>query len=431
VVRVNYRQADKQPTPLLYLQGGPGAGAGISNAQALKRWREWRDYAGLRRDLLLLDRRGTGASGPRPVCQQYQRFSAKALERNLTLQQEWQESRQAINACLTAMPRFNPSHYGSAVSATDINQLGLALGISQWHVLGVSYGSRLALALKASATAGPQIASMVLDSAYPPGRGGLIQWPDTLARALSGFYRACQQNPACQQAWQAQNLPDPISAHALQALLHNSLTQLRRAPMQVDVRLDGLPKRIIVNDHRLLAAVFAASYHRHRWPDVINALAATGPRHRPPLATLMQLFVSQALSSSVTSFTFMAVDCRDNRLGSQAEYTAAVARHPTLAPYLSGMWQGQICHQWPTGPALTLPKPPARVALLAGEFDPITPAQWARDLHRQWPNSQLTVFKGTGHNVLGANPCALEQLGAVLRGTREGFTDCPLAPNSQ
>ncbi|WP_049722013.1 alpha/beta hydrolase [Gilvimarinus polysaccharolyticus] len=427
VVIIRYQAQDKQATPLLYLQGGPGAGADINNSAGLQRWRAWRDYAGLRRDLILLDRRGTGASQPRPVCHGYESFSRKALGRNLSLQQEWAEAQTVLNACLTAMPSFNPAHYGSVISATDINQLGLALGIKRWHVLGVSYGSRLALALdtvKVSGQGGPVIASLVLDSVYPPQQGGLIDWPDTLARALNGFYHACSGDQDCQDAWQAQGFTAPIHADAIQATLFASLKLLRQTPMQVDVRLAGLPRRVVVNDHRLLAAVFAASYHRHRWADVIHALAAIESRDRAPLARLMQLFVSQAFSDAVTSFTFMAVDCRDNRLGSQQEYRAAVARQPQLAPYLEGMWQGQICHQWPAGPPLTLPRPPARVALLAGEFDPITPVSWARQLHSRWPTSQLTEFKAIGHHVLGSKSCALAQLEDFLSHQRERWEDC-------
>jgi len=423
----NEQHSAQHTAPLLYLQGGPGAGADINSVNALQRWRVWRDYAGLQRDLILLDRRGTGGSKPKPVCPAYERFSRQALKRNLSLQQEWTEAQSVLNRCLDGMPGFNPEHYGSVISAADINQLGRALGIDRWHVLGVSYGSRLALALesdRAGGQGGPRLDSLILDSVYPPQHGGLIDWPDTLARALNGFYKACSGDQDCQQAWQAQPFAKPISAATIQTALMEALQQLRQAPMQVDVQVTGLPQRIVVNDHRLLAAVFAASYHRHRWADVITALAAIQKRDRPAVANLMQLFVSQALSDSVTSFTFMAVDCRDNPLGEPQQYTAAVSRHPQLAPYLTGMWQGQICHQWPAAKPLTLPKPPARVALLAGEFDPITPASWARELHRHWPNSHLSEFKAIGHHVLGSKSCALAQLELYLNGKQHTFKKC-------
>jgi pimeloyl-ACP methyl ester carboxylesterase len=428
VVILRYLQNDKQATPLLYLQGGPGAGAGIGDKRSLQRWRDWRDFSGLRRDLILVDRRGTGGSQPRQICEAYERFSREVLGRNLELQQEWREAQQVLDTCLAAAPGFNPADYGTLISAADIQQLGVALGIARWHVLGVSYGSRLALALaspfKAGGEARPAVASMVLDSVYPPGEGGLIDWPDTLSRALDGFYRACVDDADCVQAWREQGFSAAIDPSQLQAKLFASLALLRRAPMRVDVQVAGLPRRVVVNDHRLLAAVFAASYHRHRWSDVIRALGAVEQRERAPLARLMQLFVSQALSDSITSFTFMAVDCRDNRLGREQEFEAAVARHPLLAPFLKGMWQGQICQRWPQGAPLELPAPPARVALLAGKFDPITPVAWARELHRRWPASKLTEFGGIGHHVLGSKSCALAQLEEYLSGQRQRFEDC-------
>lgn len=427
VVVLHYRGTDKQPEPLLYLQGGPGAGAAIGDGRALQRWRDWRDFAGLRRDLVLVDRRGTGGSKPRPVCHAYERFSLQVLGRNLSLQQEWREAKQVLQGCLANMPPFNPLDYGTRISAADIQQLGYALGIERWHVLGVSYGSRLALALQAeslAASKGPAIASLVLDSVYPPGRGGLIEWPDTLARALDGFYFACSEDADCQRHWRSGDFGKPITPVNLKAALFDGLAALRATPMQVDVRVDGLPRRMVVNDHRLLAAVFAASYHRHRWADVVAALAAIGSRDRAPLQRLMQLFVSQAMSDSLTSLTFMAVDCRDNRLGTQQEYNAELTRHEPLKPYLEGMWQGQICQQWRAARPLQLPEAPARVAVLAGEFDPITPASWAHELQQQWPASKLTEFAAIGHHVLGSKSCTLTQLEAFLAGQREQWQVC-------
>jgi pimeloyl-ACP methyl ester carboxylesterase len=56
--------------------------------------------------------------------------------------------------------------------------------------------------------------------------------------------------------------------------------------------------------------------------------------------------------------------------------------------------------------------------LVAGRFDPVTPAGWAMDAARHLGNSQLLVFGGSGHGVLPGSACAASQV--------ERFLDQPL-----
>ena len=70
----------------------------------------------------------------------------------------------------------------------------------------------------------------------------------------------------------------------------------------------------------------------------------------------------------------------------------------------SGM--AAMCKAWPKGkvpadfnqPLAT--KVPALV--LAGEFDPVTPPRYGKEIVETLANSRLFVLKGVGHGVLGA-----------------------------
>jgi pimeloyl-ACP methyl ester carboxylesterase len=44
--------------------------------------------------------------------------------------------------------------------------------------------------------------------------------------------------------------------------------------------------------------------------------------------------------------------------------------------------------------------------LLAGRFDPVTPAGWARQAARHLDDGQVVVFAGSGHGVLPGSACA-------------------------
>lgn len=68
------------------------------------------------------------------------------------------------------------------------------LGIAQWNVFGVSYGSDLALALMRDHREG--IRSVVLDSTVPPNRVSLPGWRNA-RDGVEALFRACASQPRC------------------------------------------------------------------------------------------------------------------------------------------------------------------------------------------------------------------------------------------
>lgn len=421
VAVLRYTESDKQASPLVYLQGGPGLRLEMDKA-ALVSWRHFRDYAGLKRDLILINRRGTGPRAPWQ-CPAYESLGRELLEADLTLAQEWARGRKALDDCLAELAGFNPKALGTQHSVQDIKALVSLLGLDAWHLLGVSYGTRLGLALADA----PGLQSMVLDSVYPPAEGGVSVWPQTLAGALEQFAAACASEASCAEQWHSR-FPDlALDKDSFLSQLYGLLDELARMPMRVDVRVEGLPKRVLVNDNRFLAAVFAASYHHRRWSALVAALADGRARERKAVAALMDTFVQQALSDSVNTLTFLAVDCRDNPVGQEAAYNRQVARYPELAAYTQTLWRDQICHQWPAAKPPVLPDlshSRARVMLLSGEFDPITPPQWSASLQRVYPQIHRSEFPATGHHILGARPCALAQLEDFISARRERIVSC-------
>lgn len=418
VMVLRYGGDDRREDPLLYLQGGPGAGAGI-DTEGLEHWRYWRDYVGLRRDLILLDRRGTGGSNPRFVCREYEQQSRQMLARNLSADAEQQQALAALRQCLREdLPAFSAANFGTRASARDIRALMDFLQSGEpWNLLGVSYGSRLAMEVAHEA---PGLRALVLDSAYPPGRGGLDTWPALLGEALEGFYRACQAETECNGLWRDNN----HGFESIEQALLEAMEQLQQQPQTVAVTLDHWPEELVVNDHRLLAAIFSASYQRHRWRDALAAILAVHSGERQPLQPLMQAWVRQAFAPGLNSLAFLAVDCRDNALGSEEVFAASAADYPQVADYTRAARAYSICVDWPADDPLQLPEVTVPVALLAGEFDPITPLHWARWLHQRWPASELVSFADTAHSVLGSEPCALAKLGDYLDNPEQGWPRC-------
>ena len=84
--------------------------------------------------------------------------------------------------------------YDSAASAADLEDLRRALGYEEWNLLGISYGTRLALTTMRDHPQG--LRSVVLDSAYPPQVNIVTETPANLARAMETFFNACAEDDA-------------------------------------------------------------------------------------------------------------------------------------------------------------------------------------------------------------------------------------------
>ena len=94
---------------------------------------------------------------------------------------------------------YDLAAYNTVENAADINELRIALGIAEWNVYGVSYGSDLALQLLRDHPEG--IRSLVLDSLVPP-QVNLIEgfWPNA-AEGYRALFDACAAQPACAGAY--------------------------------------------------------------------------------------------------------------------------------------------------------------------------------------------------------------------------------------
>lgn len=416
VVVIRAEAEGRRPDPLLYLQGGPGGSAWL-DTEGIRYWHSWLDAAQLNRDLVLLDMRGAGRSEPALSCPEHDRFSRQVLARDLSMTEELNEGEPIFRECFTRLAEgpvgFDPSHFGTWVSARDVRELMALLDYQQWNLLGVSYGSRLAMAV---ALTSPDVRTLILDSVYPLDRGGLRDFPQVVADALNDFFAWCSQRDSCD------------GGDDLQELFYRALAQLREAPISMRVqRWNWEPSlNLMVNDQRLLSAIFSGIYDSYLWPEIPAAIRGVLAKDTQAITPLMETFINNALAEDFNSLVFAAVDCRDHPPESEQDYLASLADHPRLAPYLRDLWRYQSCHYLETeeksfGPD-GLPSVPA--LLLAGELDPITPANWARELHRQWPDSQLYISPDQGHGVIGSHTCVHENLREFLDHPQQPWRVC-------
>ena len=203
-VVILHNDAEQRPAdPIVYLQGGPGASARL-HSEGIKSWLNWMRYSNTGRDLILIDTRGTGRSQPALVCSEYNQFNQQLLRKNSMLQDELSQGYQVAAQCFSAAALMNPQldyrNFSTQKSAQDIRALMAQLDYQQWNILGVSYGTRLALEIARQEQQAPQtvkLKSMILDSLYPAGFGGVQTWPQVLDDGMKQFFNGCSVQPEC------------------------------------------------------------------------------------------------------------------------------------------------------------------------------------------------------------------------------------------
>lgn len=425
---LRYQGSDKEAAPLIYLQGGPGSRLDLS-AESMEQWQAFADYAGLKRDLIVYNRRGSQLQ-----CPDYERWYQHSLLERPDRSGAQTRADKALVRCINQLEGWPEVGLSTQSHAADLRSLVRALELKKWHLLGVSYGSRLAISMAADTG----VESLILDSVYPPEVGGALQLPQLLGGALEGFSLACKSNKSCSVEWARRFGQEPLSQRVFVEKLSQALGELDAKPIPIEVVVGDWPETIWVSAPRFLSAAFAATYSPYRWQSLIEAISILLPPESVTLSEqgrqsgekalqkLIQLSLGQ-VSSTHSATAYNAIDCMDNRLGDAAEYERSVAQHPWLNPYLSGLWEAQPCHQWREHlRPLVWPEAtsPPKTVVLAGRFDPITPPGWAELVTSKWPEARIEIFEDAGHSILIHRPCALAQLEDFMRGAQSTIAAC-------
>lgn len=429
VVILHNDAEQRHADPIVYLQGGPGASARL-HTDGIKSWLNWMRYSNTQRDLILIDTRGTGHSKPALVCAEYNQFNQQLLHQNIALGDELAQGYNVATQCFASSAQTNPQldyrNFSTQKSARDVRALMAQLDYPEWNILGVSYGTRLALEIALQEQQEPQtvkLKSMILDSVYPAGFGGVQTWPQVLDEGMQQFFKGCSAQQEC-----IKNLNETSAANvvSLEQRFMQTLRNLQRNPIVITIkRWDGeAPVNFAVNDHRFLSATFAAVYNPSDWPTIIDAINAVDAQRSDLLKPLIEPFINNSMTSDFNSLTFTAVDCADNPVLSETDYTAALVTYPLLQEYTRDQWRYQLCHSLPSESPLVNTAPQLPTLILAGALDPITPVSWAQSVNQQWPHSQLLVREKIAHSVLGSDTCLLEHLDEFFNQPDKNFTAC-------
>ncbi len=358
------------------ISGGPGQSAlesfpSVSHAFARIRGE---------RDIILMDQRGTGASN---------KLSCESVEENVdSFSFDAEKTRAHAQACLAAL-NTDTRFFTTSIAVQDLEQLRAALGIPQWNIYGVSYGTRVALHYAKRYES--NVRSMILDAVVPP---GIVLGPDIAINAqaaLDTLFQRCEQDDGCNTAF-----PD------LRNETLKLITSLKSNPRDVtfeDITSGQLRNIQFDNNHLAvtLRLMSYSSYGNAILPSMLHD--AYKNENYAPLARQARL-QSSSIDGALASGMHHSVVCTED-----APFIAADTDRDALdKTYLGAILLDALnsnCTPWPAGVIdedFAQPLVSAIPTLiLSGTDDPITPPAYGERVKEALSHSLHIINENQGH----------------------------------
>jgi pimeloyl-ACP methyl ester carboxylesterase len=387
------------PDPIFILSGGPGEGA-LSTAPELSR-----DALRQRRDIVLIDTRGTGGSNP---------LSCAIWGDGTRLDHIFPSD--AVRKCLDELQKkADLTRYTTAAAMDDVEDVRRWLGYDRIDLSGGSYGT---LAAQVFVTRHPEhVRSVVMVGIAKPGDPSPLYHARNAQHALELLGRDCARDAACHAAFP--HFLDEVS---------QVLARLAKQPVRVQIKIEDKPKPATVTLTRSAAAEAIRfslySAMAGHLPLVIHQ-AAGGDYSRladaaVELRAALQEDLAFGLMFSVTcSEDVSRIDPREVPAATAGTFYGDERVRDQLA----------ACAVWPHAPkppgSGALPPSPVPALLLSGERDPVTPAADAALVAGNFPHGLLVVIPSGAHSAADS-PCVQHLIGDFLeRGTAQGLdTSC-------
>lgn len=369
---------NKKSDPVFLFAGGPGQSA-IDLAGPLSR--QLARFSN-RRDVVLVDQRGTGRSAPLHC-------DDEAATRPLGESADPKAQTEQLARCRAALQRLphgDLRQYTTTIAVADIDAVRQALGAERINLVGASYGTRAALEYMRQF---PQaVRRVALDGVAPPDMVLPASFAVDTQAAFDAVLASCEADVACRARypqlrtqWAAllASLPRTVTlAHPVTGqdesltLTRDMLAGLVRLPLYAPVLASALPEALAQAAHGHFAPLFGLG-------------TALGGRRDMKLAAGMHF----------------SVVCAEDlpRLGAA---TAAAAKD--FGDGFAALYRS-VCESWPRGgvPAAfyDVPAASAAVLLLSGGLDPVTPPRHgARVAQALGPKARHVVVPNAGHGVL-------------------------------
>ncbi|GAB4036323.1 MAG: alpha/beta fold hydrolase [Rubrivivax sp.] len=369
---------NKKPDPVFFFAGGPGQSA-IELAGPMSRL-----FARLsnRRDIVLVDQRGTGRSAPLVCSPVDPTLPLREMADTDAMQARLQRCRLALQK----LPHGDLRQYTTTIAMADVDAVRQALGAAQVNVIGASYGTRAVLEYMRQFPT--RVRRAVIDGVAPPDMVLPASFSTDGQAAFDALVAACEQEAACK----ARHPDLRATWRSLVAGLPREVTMLHP--------VTGVPETFTVT--REMAASML------RAPLYVPALASALPQALSEAAAgrFEALFGLGAAMGGRRGFEMaegmhFSVVCAEDmpRLPQATD-----APGPDLGDGFVRLYR-EVCAGWPRGSVpeafYTVPPAPAPTLVLSGGIDPVTPPRHGeRTAKALGPNARHVVVPNAGHGVI-------------------------------
>jgi len=369
---------NRRADPVVFFAGGPGQSAlelAGPVSRLLARFTN-------RRDIVLIDQRGTGRSAPL-VCDDSP--PGRALAESADPERQLAELR-ACRERLQRLPWGDLRQYTTPIAVQDADAVRAALGVERVDLVGASYGTRVALEYLRQFP--QQVRRVVIDGVAPPDMSlPATSSPDAQA-AFDAMVASCDADAGCRAR-------------------HPALREHWRA------LLASLPREAVVQ-HPLTGAPERLTLTR----DLVVGLVRQ-PLYAPITSSALPLAIDEAAAGRFSALVGLAAGFAGGRGAAPAQgmhysvvcaedlpmlATSADKPGPDFGTAFARLYE-RACADWPRGVVpeafYRVPPSPVPVLLLSGGIDPATPPRHAERVAKALgPKARHLVVANAGHGTL-------------------------------
>jgi pimeloyl-ACP methyl ester carboxylesterase len=379
--------------PVVYLHGGPGGGVVENVARSLRG--PARELVAVDQDWIYFDQRGGGVASPILDCGGVALNDAGPL--NDAAAQQLVACAQRLKASGVDLSRYN-----AVEVVKDIQDLRKTLGLKQVDLFGVSYGTRIALAVVKHDPTG--VRAVVLDSPWTPEAKWAEGGPEMVSDAVKVIFKRCAEDAACNAKY-----PHP------------------------GADLDAVATKLLAGPQTIGGKVYAAD----DLGGFLMDAAYSGPDARALPATVAKFAAGDMTAlaeqmdgrSGYNEAQHLTHLCKEEfPFESEAAMRKGAQRDPVSRLLEASMGRYfAVCKAYDVGAPDPVEAQPVSSSIptlfLAAEIDPGCPPAVAKAAVGRFPKGQLSIIPNTTHGVSRGSACARKMI--------RGFLADPAAPIDQ
>jgi pimeloyl-ACP methyl ester carboxylesterase len=392
------RNPSPAPDPILFTTGGPGVTSTVRAAKYFTKVRFINEMLN-DRDFILFEQRGAKYAHPTLVGPEIDSVLINNIDGSLN-------GRPPADAFAAAVRRLRDrltadgtdlSAYNSTESAADIADLRPTLGLDQLNLVGISYSCRLFLEVLRRHPEG--IKAVVLDSPLAPD----ADWDETSVANYWGVMKSLFDAAAADSAANAA-YPD------LENRFLRLLTEVKRQPITVQTHhpLTKEPVTVFLDAE----GVFHCACRLIENSSFLISFPYTMDLMCKRQIEVFQYFVDMMIGPQDFAWGMAYSFWCNEEL--PFEDLAHLRDHPNLPVELSGIaltvvplpvrgiWPQRIPDPFENHPVHS--QVPALI--FSGQYDPDTPAEFARRIAATLPHGLVLTFPGQSHLQIFTQPCA-------------------------